>query len=406
VHGHKETARIQQMIAPLELSVSEREPERVNVLIPTIELRHFFGGYIAKFNLARRLAERGHRVRLVCVDPRPPLPGDWREQVEGYSGLAGLFSKLEVAFARDQDAPLPVNPGDRFVATTWWTAYHARDAVRQTNSERFVYLIQEYEPFTFSMSSWAALAMETYRFPHFALFSTPFLRDFFAAYKHGVFAAGAEQGERDSVVFFNAITQVEPPSIETLAQRPSRRLLFYARAEAHAQRNMFELALLSLCEAIERGTFGPEWEFHGIGSVGGSRHLALPRGAHLDILNRTGQDEYGELLGRHDVGLSLMMTPHPSLPPIEMASAGLLTVTNSYDTKTAELLSTISGNLIVAQPTIEGVVSGLAEAVSRVPETEARIREAAAVSWPSDWERSFDDQVIAGVDEMLARCVP
>ena len=37
--------------------------ERVNLLIPSIDLQHFFGGYIAKLNLARRLAARGLRVR-------------------------------------------------------------------------------------------------------------------------------------------------------------------------------------------------------------------------------------------------------------------------------------------------------------------------------------------------------
>ena len=50
-------------IAPLELAVRDDAPERVNILIPTIDLEHFFGGYIAKLNLARRLAERGCAVR-------------------------------------------------------------------------------------------------------------------------------------------------------------------------------------------------------------------------------------------------------------------------------------------------------------------------------------------------------
>ena len=55
---------------------------RINLLIPTVDLAHFFGGYIAKFNLARRLAESGRRVRLVTVDPVGPLPTDWRERIE------------------------------------------------------------------------------------------------------------------------------------------------------------------------------------------------------------------------------------------------------------------------------------------------------------------------------------
>ena len=56
-------------IAPLELAFDENAPARVNILIPTIDLTHFFGGYITKLNLARRLAERGARVRIVTVDP-------------------------------------------------------------------------------------------------------------------------------------------------------------------------------------------------------------------------------------------------------------------------------------------------------------------------------------------------
>ena len=52
---------------------------------------HFFGGYIAKLNLARQLVEAGLRARIVTVDPVGPLPPGWRRTLEGYSGLAGLF---------------------------------------------------------------------------------------------------------------------------------------------------------------------------------------------------------------------------------------------------------------------------------------------------------------------------
>lgn len=403
IHRDPETAHIQRMIEPLHLSVSELEPKRVNLLIPTIDLQHLFGGYIAKFNLARKLAEGGHRVRLVAVDPTPPLPDDWRRQVEAYSGLAGAFDRVEVAFARDADRILPVSPDDLFIATTWWTAHHAQNALAQVRAERFLYLIQEYEPFTFVMGSWAALAMQTYTFGHCALFSTELLRRYFAAHGHGVFAAGAEAGEADSLSFQNAITAVNPPTAAALAARQSRRLLFYARSEPHAKRNMFELGLIAISRAIEAGVFGPEWEFFGIGSVSGRSSVGLPGGAQLEILSRRSQSDYGEMLGAHDVGLSLMFTPHPSLVPIEMASAGLLTVTNSFDTKTPESLTAISSNLIVSEPSIDGVVAGLGAAVGRVGEHEARVA-GAAVEWSSDWERSFGPEQMRRIDELLARC--
>ena len=403
VHRDGESGHIQRIIAPLELSVSEREPERINLLIPTIDLEHLFGGYIAKFNLARRLAERGHRVRIVTVDPTPALPDDWRERVESYSGLRGTLGRVEVAFARESGEALAVNPADRFIATTWWTAHVARAAVAGTQRERFLYLIQEYEPFTFEMGSYAALAAQTYGFDHVALFSTELLRGFFAAHGYGVYASGQQGGGAASASFQNAITPVEPPAANELAERGSRRLLFYARAEQHARRNMFELGLISLGAAIEAGAFGPEWEFFGVGSVSGRSRIDLPGGARMEILGRQGQAAYGAMLASHDVGLSLMFTPHPSLVPIEMASAGLLTVTNSFENKTPQALAAVSANLIAAEPTIDGVAAALADASGRAGDYAARIA-GSAVDWSDDWERSLADPVMDEIDALLERC--
>ena len=56
-------ATIADKIAPLRWRVADDEPARINLLIPTIDLRHFFGGYIAKFNLA---AQAGRRAASGC----------------------------------------------------------------------------------------------------------------------------------------------------------------------------------------------------------------------------------------------------------------------------------------------------------------------------------------------------
>src|SRR4029453_13309835 len=85
-------------IAPLELAIQEDGPARVNILIPKIDLEHFFGGYITKLNLPRRLAERGARVRLVTVDPVGVLPSSWPRRVESYSGLDGPFDQVGGVF--------------------------------------------------------------------------------------------------------------------------------------------------------------------------------------------------------------------------------------------------------------------------------------------------------------------
>ena len=92
---------------------------------------------------------------------------------------------------------------------------------------------------------------------------------------------------------------------------------------------MFELGALALSRALEEGVLRGGWELYGIGTVGAGRTMQLGGGAALELVPRRDQAGYAELLREHDVGLALMYTPHPSLVPIEMAAAGMLTVTNT-----------------------------------------------------------------------------
>lgn len=400
IRRRQTTAWIPEKLRPLRLEVSSAEPRRVDILHPAIDLRHFFGGFIAVFNLARRLAEGGHRVRLIATE-RSSLPADWRERIGGYEGLGGgALDRIEVVFAHDR-RPLPINPDDTLIATHWTVAHIAAGAAAELGGRPFVYLVQEYEPFIFPMGSAAALAAESYRLPHRAIFSTALLRDYFAARRIGVFTAGEEAGNRDSVVFDNAITPVGPVDAGELRRDGPGRLLFYARPEEHAQRNLFEIGAMALDRALAEGALGG-WRLSGVGSVEpGTAPLVLPHsGARVEMIPRRAQADYAELLRSCDIGLALMYTPHPSLVPIEMAAAGMVTVTNTFENKDAAALAAISGNLIAAEPSVAGVAAALAAAEARATDLDARAA-GSAVAWPSRWEDALDEAFMARLEEWV-----
>jgi hypothetical protein len=102
----------------------------------------------------------------------------------------------------------------------------------------------------------------------------------------------------------------------------------------------------------------------------------------------------------HDVGLALMYTPHPSLVPVEMAAGGLVTVTNSFENKTAATMTAISGNLIAVAPTVDGVVAGLRDAVAAAGDHRRRVR-GSAVNWSRDWRRSFNAELLREIGAAL-----
>lgn len=382
---------------PLVLDIRDMESRRVNLLVPTVSFEYFFAGYIGKFNLALRLSELGFNVRVVILDECDFDPEAWRPSLTQF-GLEDVLDQVEFAYAYDR-VPLAVGPRDAFVATTWWTAHVAHDAARQLGRDRFLYLIQEYEPMTFPMGAMAALAEETYTFLHDAVFSTELLRDYFRSESLGVYAPGAG-GDEHCVAFENAIVNVGSVSSESIAARRPSRLLFYARPEEHAARNMFELGALALADAASEGLFSG-WELTGVGTVGDSSVLDLGNGARLRLIPRTTPADYIALLRRHDLGLSLMYTPHPSLVPIEMASAGMIVVTNTFANKTAEKLAAISSNLIAVPPTRTGVVQGLRDALGRTGDADARA-QGARVHWSRSWRDSFDSEVCAALGRFLS----
>jgi hypothetical protein len=378
---------VAEKTAPLKAITSSEEPLRINIFIPEIDFRSFYGGYIAKFNFARKLVENGNRVRFITVDRCDTPRTDWPAIVEKYHGIEDIFDKVEVVTTYGREQQVTFNPADVIVATTWWTAHIVNQLLPLLDADRFLYFIQEYEPFTFPMGSYYALAHESYSFPHVALFSSPTLQEYFRINRFGVFAGGC--AEEDSLPFENAILTFSTDFARERGQR--KKLLFYSRPEAHAARNMFEIGYAALEKAIEENVFSDDWDIYGIGT--GHDDIVLPKGRLLKMLGKVGLKEYRDMLPGYDVGLALMYTPHPSLLPIEMAAAGQVVVTNSCMNKTAQALQEISTNFVVAEPTIPAVAGALAQAVARADDIESR-RQGSNVNWSQDWNRTFSDALL------------
>ncbi len=398
LRGSQKAGWISEKLQPLKVEADPEQPVRVEIIHPAVDLTHFFGGFIAIFNLARRLGEVGYRVRVVTLEPLD-LPPEWRSRVAAYEGVGDSVRNLEVIDGSDRSQAIAMNPEDRLIATHWTAAHVAAAAADHLDRGSFTYLIQEYEPLTFPMGSAAALAEQSYDLDHSAIFSTEFLRDYFREQELGVYRPDGP-GEEAAVVFRNAITPSAPITSGELQGRDRRRLLFYARPEAHAERNLFELGIMALDRALAAGHF-KGWDIAGIGNLEGSGELLLPVSqARMRMLPRVPQKDYADTLRQFDVGLALMYTPHPSLVPIEMAAAGLVTVTNTYANKDRAGLEAISANLIAAEPRIDQLEEALdaAEVMSR--DFEARVA-GSEVEWPDGWDEALDEAVMERIAQLL-----
>jgi hypothetical protein len=98
-------------------------------------------------------------------------------------------------------------------------------------------------------------------------------------------------------------------------------------------------------------------------------------------------------MGTIDVGLSLMYTPHPSYPPLDLAASGAVVVTNKFANKTD--LSQYSSNIICAELELGALVEAVRDGISLAENTELRRRNFLANGLGVDWEKSFEETLVA-----------
>jgi hypothetical protein len=361
-------------------------PPRVTVLMPTLALERMTGGPNTVLNLTARLARHGHRIRYVATFG--PLDDDAGALRRHIAGLAGDDAAEAVTFeVAGPDRPLTVRRDDVLVATWWPTALLANDALAATDASGFVYVIQDFEPAFQPWSALYATSLSTYSMPIRAVVNESLLAEFLI--RHGVGRFGDPAASESWRTFEPAIDPaVFAPRADGSA-RP-RRLLFYARPKV--ERNAFDLGLRALRVAAAAGWLPADgWEVRAIGSV----VPALPLGPSLDLepVPWLGLAEYGRYLAESDVLLSLMVSPHTSYPPLEMAATGGRVVTNTFDVKTAERIRTISPRIDAVAPTVDALADAIRRAVEAVEADVAGARVGTTVdgvAMPSDWGASFE----------------
>jgi glycosyltransferase involved in cell wall biosynthesis len=358
----------------------------LNVLVPTLAIRGMSGGPNTAVNIACRLAAAGIKIRLVSVSA--PLDPD---HIPFWSHAANLVGfdprdyKVELIDASYRAKPFVIGENDLFMATAWWTAQAAKYAVRHVTQRRFLYLIQDYECLLHPASTEQALASETYNLNYLPIVNTSLLYDFFVENRIGCFSN--REFAAQAFVFEPAIDTklfFPPKDGLTSVRDRKKRLLFYARP-ANGARNLFELGVAALRKLVSEGKMsGGDWEFCGMGDP--FDPVPLGAGSRLEALPWKGLMDYAQQMRASEVLLSLMLSPHPSYPPMEMAACGRPVVTTTYSTKNKARLQAISRNIYAVEPTVEGIAEGLLSAISHGGRPEP-------INMPTSWSESLDSMV-------------
>jgi O-antigen biosynthesis protein len=315
-------------VAPMPIRPAGGTLPRINLLLPGISERHVFGGIATALEFLEGFAPLCDNLRIIVTDEASLAQAESRRLANwAIVDMAECDRPGWLVVPAQGRAPLPVGERDVFIATSWWTAHLAREVVTAQRqnfaqaAQQFVYLIQDFEPGFYPWSARYLLARRTYtaRDTYVPVFNTSLLRDFLV--EQGLGAA-------DDLCFEPVLNDGVKQTLAVEQTPRGRQVLVYGRPTV--ERNAFPLLVMALRELVAQHDV-TGWSFVSVGEQ--HAPVALGKGLKLSALGKLSIRDYGRELKRSAAGISLMVSPHPSYPPLEMAAAGLWVVTNHYGQK-------------------------------------------------------------------------
>lgn len=329
---------------PMDTNIAEITPytfrkvdfpeKRINLLVPSINPEHVFGGISTALKFFEELTEKtGFAKRIILVDA---APSDVAKS--NFSDRYTFVEAGEDSMERTQIVPysdragksIPVSKNDYFMFTGWWTAHCAQEAYEEFEEKEgiapniFLNFIQDFEPGFYKWSSRYLLAEATYknRYPQIAMFNTGLLYDYF---KQNGFSFAHE------FVFepvLNANLKAHLDKIGDTVEK-KKQILLYGRPGT--ERNAFTLIVAILKKWVWMQENVNEWEILSAGEM--HEPVELGNGKEIRSVGKLTLDEYAQVLKESYAGISLMVSPHPSYPPLEMSVFDIKVMTNTFANK-------------------------------------------------------------------------
>jgi len=365
-------------IRPLDCFPAPSGGCRISLVTDAIDPAHLFGGVGTALVLGALVANHMKAVLRLVTRLVPPDAAAVGAVLKAND--VQLEGRLEAVHAPHRDGrELPTCEDDFFISTSWWTT---RSLLSTVPRERIAYLLQEDERMFYPYGDERLRCEQTLQEPGvLTVVNSRLLFD------HLVSGSDPFPGLADRSFWFEPAF---PAASEAAVARPNakRRLFFYARP--NNLRNLFELGIQALADAVADGTFHPdEWDVFLVGKD--VPDLAFPRGLQPHRVAGLPWADYQSFVRTMDAGFVLMDTPHPSYPPLDLAAAGAAVLTNSHGLK--QDLSQYSDNISVVPPTLPRLRAGLAALARAACDEKARTEAVRNDGICRDWHEALDPAV-------------
>lgn len=363
-------------LSPLPIYPVPGNQRRLTLVTDSIGGGSLYGGVGTALIMAALAAERiGCALRLVTrTEPADTTPIAGLLSANGVDWTGNIETIYAPRDASGNGHDVPMSDGDLFLTTSWWTTWATSQSVEK---KRMAYIVQEDERMFYPLGDDHLRCSEVLATPDLlCVVNSNLLLEHFQ--NHGLMKDATAFEPSFPADLYYADTEA------VRAAGEKRKFFFYARP--HNSRNLYWRGLEVVACAIEEGVLDPEeWDFYFAGH--GNTSISLPRGVRPIMPGVMTWQKYAEFVRGMDLGLSLMHTPHPSYPPLDLAASGSVVVTTRFGVKRD--LSRYSNNILCCDSDLPSLVAALREAAILSENRELRSKQWDSSGLQRNWSVSM-----------------
>lgn len=301
---------------------------RINLMITSLRAKDVYAGIKSALDFFLKFSKYDVDLRILVMGQEVKV--NQLYSIPGFSIVTNQKDALgnTIVDISKNLSTFTIRENDYFLGTMWFTIYNANkflDQQAELFGERksLIYLVQDYEPGFYQWSSNYLLSESTYTIEdQIVVFNSKYLRD-------NVLSRGYQF--KESYYFDPILNEKLKEVLLKVSEPPVRknRILLYGRPGK--PRNAFELICMGLREWKRMTPDFADWEIFSAGED--MNDLVLEDGLVVQSLGKMSIEDYAKFMLESKVGISLMVSPHPSYPPLEMATFGMQVLANSFETK-------------------------------------------------------------------------
>lgn len=361
-------------LQPLNCFYSPHSKRRINLITDSINSGSLFGGVATSMILATLISDKWNCDIRIITRNESAQKQNFQKVLRANNIKEPENAEFVFVNCMDNNSELSVGDDEYYLTTSWWTTH---SIIQSVDNSRVLYLIQEDERKFYPFGDELFLCSQLLHDNNIKfIVNSQLLYNYFLS-------EGFENFKNQGIWFEPSF----PKSIfyyDTDIKREKKNFFFYARPSN--TRNLFYLGVRVINKALETGILDPDnWTINFVGKD--MKSMSFFDTIIPNVYQNLPWDEYANIVRKMDLGLSLMFTPHPSYPPLDLAASGAIAVTNRYGNK--QNLDVYSKNILCCDLNEDALLEGIKYGVALSSNLDQRLKNYNENSISSDWTGSF-----------------